>query len=125
MTLYVCRQPASDGAIIGLLAINGIFECYTLEPQALAIPAGTYAVLIQPSRRFGQDVPHLIDVPGRSAIEIHPGNTAIDTHGCIVVGQARGVASVLNSRKAFDDLFAVLQSATDPIAITIENPKAA
>ncbi len=41
-------------------------------------------------------------------ILIHPGNTAADTEGCILVGQKRSVSEIFQSRIAFNALFAKL-----------------
>jgi hypothetical protein len=122
VTLQLCRQPAHDGAIIGRLAVDGVFICYTLEGVATAIPAGTYRVAITASQRFQRHLPELLDVPGHLGIRIHPGNTAQDTHGCILVGTARSHASVLCSREACDAVVDTIQSAAAPVTITIEDP---
>lgn len=124
MTLHVCRQPPCDGAILGRLAVNGVFECYTLEGVSTEIPAATYGLAITFSQRFQRDMPEILGVSGRTGIRLHPGNVMADTHGCLLVGRTHDLASVQDSRAAFDDLVAVLQSATDPITITIEDPPA-
>lgn len=124
MTLHLCRHAPIDGAIIGSLAVDGVFQCYTLEGVATEIPAGTYPIGMHDSPHFGRVLPELLNVPGRSCILLHQGNTDVDTHGCILVGRTRGSAIVYDSKLAFDDLFARLQSATAPITITIEDPAA-
>jgi hypothetical protein len=113
---------------IGTLSIDGAYACFTLEdrvredgrpvnawkiPHETAIPTGTYTVLITPSVRFKRDLPLLVDVPGFQGIRIHPGNDADDTEGCILVGLAKGVDYVTESRKAFDYLFPKLKAALD------------
>jgi hypothetical protein len=59
----------------------------------------------------------LIDVPGFDGIRIHPGNTADDTHGCLLVGekviQVAGVPFLTHSKDAFERLFAKLSKAYD------------
>jgi hypothetical protein len=52
------------------------------------IPAGTYPVAMAWSPRFERNTPHL-DVPGRTEIEIHGGNVATDSDGCILVAEKR------------------------------------
>jgi hypothetical protein len=78
-----------------------------------AIPA----FLITWSPRFKQRLPLLIDVPGFDGIRIHPGNTANDTHGCLLVGekviQVAGVPFLTHSKDAFERLFAKLSKAYD------------
>lgn len=123
MMLTIYRSAPQDGAIIGRLAIDGVFTCYTLEGVDVAIPLGTYRVAITFSQRFQRDMPELLGVPGRTGIRIHPGNTDADTHGCILVGQTRGIASVQNSRLAFNALFERLQSETAPITIALTHPE--
>lgn len=101
MLLEVVRyENSEDGkATVGKLAVNGAPECFTLENAALAIPAGTYPLIIDQSPLFtvketkkaGRPImaysPHILDVPGREGIRIHSGDTDADVEGCIAVGQ--------------------------------------
>lgn len=70
-----------------------------------AIPEGTYNVVVTPSNRFKRDLPLVENVPGFEGIRIHPGNSAKDTDGCILVGTGKTFETVTNSREAFDRLF--------------------
>jgi hypothetical protein len=63
-------------------------------------------------------MPFLQNVIGHEGIEIHPGNTAADTRDCLLVGLSYGPDRVLESKIAFDMLFAKLE-ATSPITIEI------
>jgi len=72
-------------------------ECFTLEPpyrmdgtKPRAIPVGTYPLTIRWSVKFGKHVPHVENVPGFVAIEVHWGNYPRDTDGCTLVGRTRG-----------------------------------
>ncbi len=102
--------------------MDDAWECYTLEdverlgPKIngqTAIPTGLYKVIITMSPRFGRLLPLLVDVPGFDGIRIHPGNTADDTHGCLLVGQTKTEDSIGNSRAAFNHLYLQLQDVLD------------
>lgn len=125
MTLELLRDVQTSEYTSGRLAVNGVFQAYTLEPGTAgphpAIPVGTYPVAVRFSERFQCLLPHVDQVPGRSAIEIHPGNAITDTHGCILLGQQRLTAMVLNSREAVHQLMVKLAQTTDPITLTIED----
>jgi hypothetical protein len=128
------RVVLTDEATVGDLSVDGVFECFTLEdrvrapgvkvPGKTAIPAGRYEVKITWSPRFRVDMPLLLDVPGFQGVRIHPGNTAEDTEGCILVGKTRmpyGDA-LAESRKAYASLFRKLKAAQDrgePISIEV------
>ena len=140
MNLRLVREPSIDGATFGVLFVDGHFECFCLEdelreipgkpvtdwkvPHETAIPAGRYDVQITRSQRFQRDLPLLVDVPGFSGIRIHPGNTIGDTEGCLLVGKDRTGTRILQSKVAFEALFAKLQTATGPHYIAVENPEA-
>jgi len=123
MQLRLDRIQIDPDVTIGSLAIDGTWQCWTLEdvvrpkavkvPGQTAIPFGRYRVIITPSPRFGRELPLLIDVPFFSGVRIHPGNTAADTEGCILVGTERGAdgKSITRSRQAFDNLFIKLSDA--------------
>lgn len=123
MLLRVNRQWHGKDCTIGLLTVDGQNECFTLEDVVrpagekiygeTAIPAGTYNVVITPSKRFGRDLPLLENVPNFDGVRIHPGNTAADTDGCILVGTSKGPDVVFESRKAFDALFPKIKAALD------------
>lgn len=140
MNLTLWRNPSSNGCTIGELDIDGVLECYTLEdvvreqtgvPVAewkvkgeTAIPVGRYRVTISMSDRFKRELPILNMVPGFSGIRIHPGNTAADTEGCLLVGTQAMQGAVANSRQAFAALFDKIQVALengDDVFIDIKN----
>lgn len=130
MKISIQRILGTAGYTAGAMRVNDKFECYTLEDQVretkiygeTAIPAGTYKVIISFSNHFKRDLPLLVGVPNYEGVRIHPGNTAADTEGCLLVGMTRGVGSVGSSRIAFDALFAKIQAAwlaKEEISLTI------
>lgn len=131
MKLQVNREPGTEGFTVGTMWVDDVAECYTLEDQVrtghkvygqTAIPAGTYKVVERFSPRFKRVLPHLLDVPGFEYILIHPGNTASDTHGCVLVGVTKLHGAIGGSRLAFDALFAKISAAWarhEPVTITI------
>nr|DAX94861.1 MAG TPA: Protein of unknown function (DUF2778) [Caudoviricetes sp.] len=98
-----------------------------------AIPTGTYRVdMDSVSPRFGSvafykqvcggKLPRLVGVKGFAGVLIHAGNTAQDTHGCILVGENKQVGTVLNSRDTFEHLYKLMAQARakgEEITITI------
>lgn len=105
MRLTVTRNVLTPDSTVGMLDIDGVFQCYTLEPpiNGLPYPAildGTYPLRLLPSVRFGRLMWHVCDVPGRTAIEIHAGNYPRDTDGCTLVGLQRGSDAVWESQAA-------------------------
>ena len=111
----------------GKLFADGVYACETLEDPVreiegapvtnwkikgdTAIPRGKYRLILNNSQRFRRELPLLLSVPGWDGIRIHPGNTAEDTEGCILVGTKRSNVGVLHSRDAFNDLFQDIQEA--------------
>jgi hypothetical protein len=65
------------------------------------------------SPRFGMNVPHILDVPGRDYILIHPGNFPEDTEGCVLVGKEKTLDTVLQSREAFRELMTIIGTEAD------------
>ena len=121
MKLVLERLQLDPDVTIGSLSIDGDFEAWTCEdtvrapgvkiPGQTAIPAGTYGVSVTFSPRFQRDLPLLAYVPNFTGVRIHPGNTAADTEGCILVGADRLGKSVGRSRYAFEGLFNKIQGA--------------
>lgn len=136
MELKLVRDYLAQGYTHGKLYVNGVFQCYTLEDTdrelerggkkvygRTAIPLGKYPVVVNRSTRFKVDMPLLVDVPQFTGIRIHPGNTAEDTEGCILVGEIRSKASIGNSRVAYERLFSRIKDAylrEEEIIISIE-----
>ena len=102
------RTQFGRDATNGLLFIDGLFECYTLEDQyqevkvmhETCIPEGTYDVKFRTvggfheryKKRYGNShygMLHLQDVPGFTYILIHAGNTDEHTSGCLIVGETQ------------------------------------
>lgn len=122
INLKLERKIFNEKNTIGELYWENELECSTLEDtdrfledsqnekvdKQSAIPRGIYKVIIDKSTRFKRDMPHLLDVPRFEGIRIHKGNTEEDTEGCILVGEyvADDMKSVVNSKRAFDKLFA-------------------
>lgn len=154
MQLLVHRKLSwmSPVSSCGMLDIDGVFFCYTLERQKYqdgmqkpySVPLGTYPIVLVPSYRFEQKTPrpqwyhgktpHLGDVPDFTGVEIHPANWPSQLEGCLAPGanhyedyldpftQIRG-GCVLGSDVSFAQLMSRLQAATDAISITfVEEP---
>ncbi len=130
MELRLNRKEFTPQSTIGELAVDGAFACYVLEDTIrdvkvygeTAIPAGKYPVVITWSPRFHQKMPLLECVPNFEGVRIHPGNTAADTHGCLLVGNTKAANFIGESRPAYRSLLGRLQAAVDrgeSIAITI------
>jgi len=117
------RTGGTEGFTAGRLFIDGEHECCTIEDQVravklqgmTAIPAGTYQVKITMSARFKKRMPLLLDVPGFAGVRIHCGNTALDTSGCILVGERidEHEGFLYKSRDAMDALQPKIQAALD------------
>jgi hypothetical protein len=127
MILTLVRRPTTDGVTLGELFIDGAFAAFTLEPDDdgahPAIPLGRYPVTITRSARFGRMLPLIGDVPGRSGIRIHPGNSVEDTSGCVLLGTTRSASSVGGSRVACEHVqhaIAVALAHHDDVWLTIE-----
>jgi hypothetical protein len=89
---------------MGILFIDGVYACFTLEDQKqqtkvmheTRIPPGLYAVKLRTHGShherykqkfaFHEGMFELESVPGFTDILIHIGNTDADTSGCILVG---------------------------------------
>ena len=108
MKLTVVRTQFGTDATNGMLFVDGIFECYTLEDQYQAvkvmhetcIPEGTYNIEFRRTggfhekykKRYGNahyGMLHLQDVPNFTYILIHAGNTDEHTSGCLIVGETQ------------------------------------
>ena len=98
-----------------------------------AIPRGTYTVTMNvTSPKYagvkwykdfcGGLMPRIMDVPGFDGILIHPGNTALDSWGCILPGRNTKVGQVTASRDTWKALYKKLRDAYragEEITITI------
>lgn len=120
-TARLVRTTTGDEGTFGTLTVDGhTFVSGELPDRANApgissIPAGSYLCKWQFSPKFQRDVYHLQDVPGRTVVEIHPGNVMgdkalgfkSDLNGCLALGMDRGVIdgqkAILNSREALDN----------------------
>lgn len=131
MKIEVIRNQLTSVSTIGSMYVNGMWECYTLEdvvrkgpkvPGQTAIPEGTYGVRVTFSNRFKRDLPLLDNVPGFEGVRIHSGNSDVDTEGCLLVGRAKSIDRIYNSRDAFDTLYSKILAAWmnhEPIEITV------
>lgn len=128
MKLLLRREPSTARSTFGVLFVDNIRECFTLEdvvrPAKIkgqtAIPAGTYEIILNWSLRFQRMLPLLLNVPGFEGVRIHPGNTDADTEGCVLVGVARGRDRLERSRDAFNRLYPKLYQASKKEKIYLE-----
>lgn len=86
MHIRLKRFCPCGNSLPGAIYIDGKLTYNTLENNARKIPTGFYPVRLTMSPRFGEILPLIDRVIGRSGIRIHPGNTAADSAGCVLVG---------------------------------------
>jgi len=107
------RLEKSDDGTFGVLRLNGMVFCVTLElpgrdnqTNISCIPAGEYMCRRVESPGFGSTF-EVGEVPGRSNILFHAGNVVGDTKGCVLLGRYFGFLGedrgVLQSGSTFRD----------------------
>lgn len=130
--LDLVRNTYSQFSTQGNFSINSSWECFTIEcPKEsyegshVCIPCGTYEVELVDSPKHGPNTPQLEEVPGRSLIQIHSSNWAINPEtkkvfllGCIAPGTSKDPNVVYNSKVA---MTAIMQKVdwTKKVRITI------
>lgn len=131
-TLSLVRKTMSQFSTQGELFINSKFFSYTIElpkvpygGSSVCTPLGTFAVKLYHSPHWDFNVPELQNVPGRTHIQIHPANWAINPTtkkayllGCIALGDSKEKDVVYHS----GDTFRLLMSTVDwkkPVRIII------
>ncbi len=140
MNLQLIRKEFTSESTIGELFIDGNFFCYTLEDVVrdknndgdlddkgeekvygkTAIPKGKYEIIINYSERFKQQMPLLLNVKGFEGIRIHKGNSAVDTHGCLLLGKSKSKDFIGVSNLAYNEFMTTLKKATKGEKIFIQ-----
>ena len=93
--MYILSRLRQDeqGTFGELCGPDGRHLCVTVEPPPTGdhpcIPHGTYNCIPHNGDHW-KNVWEITNVPGRTAILIHAGNTDTDTEGCVVVGTTFG-----------------------------------
>lgn len=126
--LYIDGEYLSDtleDTSRGLNSKMSLKEILKIKIKGLtAIPTGVYAISLNTvspkysKKKFFMDLckgkmPRLLNVPGYDGILIHPGNSAKDTDGCILVGYNKVKGGLVNSTEAFIKLYGMLKKAHD------------
>jgi len=119
LKLTLNRRYLGPDYTIGSLFFDEIYLCDTIEDKVrdlnkdgdlldegegkvfgeTAIPYGTYKIELSMSPKFKRLLPLLLDVKHFTGIRIHRGNTALDSHGCILPGENKVKGKVINSTK--------------------------
>lgn len=133
MKIQLIRKEFTPESTIGELWIDKGFFCYVLEDKdrnlfqwdsilvvkakkifgVTAIPYGKYRVTLSYSKRFQRLLPEIHDVKGFEGIRIHRGNTAADSHGCLIVGYKKAYNTVFESTKAEKNLVELLRGESE------------
>lgn len=112
--IFLDRFKSDANGTFGMLMDDDIQLCFTCElpwtnneRDTSCIPVGMYQC-INFSSLSHPNVWAITNVPNRSGILIHSGNTETDSKGCILVGDklgtVNGLPGVLNSKLTMDML---------------------
>ena len=124
----IIRLEESSEGTFGVLLINGVLFCNTLEPadeenkvNVSSIPAQQYTCQLHNSPKHGR-VFKVLNVPGRTNILFHSGAIAEHTLGCILLGsnisKLRGRRTLYNSGRTLSEFMHAL-AARDRFFLTI------
>jgi hypothetical protein len=119
----VREQPNESGAVRGRDYVDGVFFSYSLENSAYIFPNGVYSLYGKKSPKFNANKVY-IDVPGRSNIMFHGGNTVKDTTGCVLVASERNGETVNGDQSGY--LFDVVDMAAkngEPVGLIVRNDR--
>ena len=119
--LQLQRFAYLDDRTMGVLT-HGDQQWWTVEkpwkdnqPFESCIPEGSYKMGRHDSPKFGKNTWHILEVPDRSYILIHAGNTPADVVGCIALGKSLRINAdgVSSSRTALNELLAATEGLTE------------
>ena len=147
MKLDVVRTQFGKDATNGMLFIDGVFECYTLEDEMrdvkvygeTAIPEGTYPVEFRKEGGFHQrysaryknahyGMLEIKNIPNFKWVLFHSGNTDENSAGCVLVGDTQQdldvskdgfIGSSRNAYKKMYDKIAVPMVNGEKVMVTI------
>lgn len=150
MKLVVKRIYDDGDATIGMLFIDGKYQCLTLEDEQRTvkvfgetrIPNGEYQIGLRAEgkhhkrykARYGKKHKGMLEVqnvPNFKYILIHVGNTDLDTAGCLLVGEfppnpGDSRLTIRSSRTAYEQLYPKVIKALlsgEPVTITYINDR--
>ncbi len=117
--IKLLRVERGNEATLGVIVVAGKAVCWTLEEpwrnnkaDISCVPEGKYPLKLEFSPSKGRQLWTIKDVPGRSYVRIHTGNTVDDTEGCPLTGTRpgylNGKRAVLGSREGFKDFMAAM-----------------
>jgi len=132
----IIRVESGTDGTLGVWLIDGKWFCCTLEESQKAVlfdsrvPAGKYAckrvkspLVERLTKGKWTETFELQDVPERTNIRIHAGNTVDDTLGCILIaekpGKLRERRAILNSGTTFDTWMRMMHD-LDEFTLTIK-----
>ena len=111
MITHIIRLERSTQGFIGVLTIDSMIFCFTLERDDTFIKPGCYHC----QRFSGTKWPDTfeITVPGHTAVLFHAGNVEADTQGCVLLGattgKLKGERAVLNSGETFKNFLKMME----------------
>jgi hypothetical protein len=127
VAIRLVRDDQNDVRTLGAMFDGSERICETLElpwrgnkHNVSCIPFGTYECRLAYSPSHKRDLYWIHGVPERDSVEIHIGNTVLDTKGCILVGKEREKDMVVHSREAFNKFMAHMGGANFILSITKE-----
>ena len=143
MKIRIERIVSDSESTIGVLFIDGVFQCFTLEDEyrtakvkgETRIPAGRYRIGLRAegglTQKYAARYPDihrgmlwLQDVPSFQWIYIHVGNRDEHTEGCILVGDTasplHGDMSIGSSINAYRRIYPMLAAAAENGNLEIE-----
>lgn len=113
LTIVRLTRSSSDPTY-GVLLYNNLPRMFTLELPDLGnhqdkscIPLGTYTAEVVHDHTTNKGMVidttlKVLDVPSRTGILFHIGNSVRDTSGCILLGMEVGLGGILFSKPAMD-----------------------
>jgi len=119
--IHLSRDPFNGNQTLGKIEVRSsdgpvLFKCHSLElpwrnnvRRISCIPTGEYPLALRNSPKYGNHI-HILDVPNRDLILIHPANFVSQLLGCIAPGLNRidvnkdGVIDVASSKAAMTEL---------------------
>lgn len=124
--MKLIRDDQNEDRTLGTLRTDDDeYVCETLELPwrenqhgISCIPEGTYECFRFDSPHIGYQLFQLRNVPNRSGVDIHIGNTVKDTEGCILLGTERSGDAILHSKLAFQE-FMERMAGTDGFTLRV------